>query len=267
MSTPIPPHDNAEPQEEEVQQGQTFVSHLIELRSCLLRSILFILAVFLGLSYFANDIYALLAQPLIKHLPAGSTMIATEVASPFYAPFKLTLVAAVFLSMPYVFYQVWTFVAPGLYQLEQRFVWPLLVSSTILFYVGVAFAYFVVFPLMFAFFASAAPTGVAIMTDISRYLDFVLTIFFAFGVAFEVPVVTVLLIKTGITTRETLSNARPYIIVGAFIIGAVLTPPDVVSQTLLSVPIWLLYEVGMLITYRRKRKRQKGSNSTAVRTK
>jgi sec-independent protein translocase protein TatC len=216
------------------------------------------------LAYFANDIYALLAQPLINKLPAGSTMIATEVAAPFYAPFKLTLVVAIFLSMPYVFYQIWAFVAPGLYRLERRFVWPLLVSSTMLFYAGVAFAYFVVFPVMFAFFSSTAPTGVAIMTDISRYLDFVLTIFFAFGVAFEVPVATVLLIKTGITSREALSDARPYIIVGAFAVGAVLTPPDVVSQTLLSVPIWLLYEVGMLITYKRKKKRPKGSNSTAV---
>lgn len=262
MPAPNPPPDNGEHEEEG--QGQTFVSHLVELRSRLLRSTLCILLVFLSLAYFANDIYALLAQPLISQLPAGSTMIATEVAAPFYAPFKLTLVVAIFLSMPYVFYQIWAFVAPGLYRLERRFVWPLLVSSTVLFYTGVAFAYFVVFPLMFAFFASTAPTGVAIMTDISRYLDFVLTIFFAFGVAFEVPVATVLLIKTGITSREELSNARPYIIVGAFAVGAVLTPPDVVSQTLLSVPIWLLYEVGMLITYKRKKKRPKGSNSTAV---
>lgn len=241
MPAPTPPHDSDE------QTEQTFVSHLIELRARLLRSIVCVLAVFLGLSYFASDIYGLLARPLIAQLPAGSTMIATEVASPFFAPFKLSFVVAIFVSMPYVLYQVWAFVAPGLYRHERRLVLPLIASSSFLFYTGAAFAYFVVFPLMFRFFAAAAPAGVAVMTDISRYLDFVLTTFFAFGVAFEVPLATLLLVYTGITTRETLAHQRPYVIVGAFIIGAVLTPPDVVSQMLLAIPIWILFELGMLL--------------------
>ena len=174
-------------------------------------------------------------------------MIATEVASPFLAPFKLTLVVAVFLAMPHVLYQVWAFVAPGLYAHERRLVLPLLAASTLLFYAGMAFAYFAVFPVLFAFFAATAPEGVAIMTDIGRYLDFVLTIFFAFGIAFQVPILTVVAVYTGITTREALSAKRPYVIVAAFVIGMVLTPPDVVSQTLMAVPMWLLFEVGMLV--------------------
>jgi sec-independent protein translocase protein TatC len=226
---------------------QSFVSHLVELRERILASLVCVSLVFLALAYFANDIYALLAKPLLNQLPDGATMIATEVASPFFAPFKLTLVVALFLSIPYVLYQVWAFVAPGLYLHERRWVWPLMASSTLLFYVGVAFAYFVVFPLMFRFFAAAAPEGVTVMTDISRYLDFTLASFLAFGVAFEVPIATLLLVHAGITTRDSLIDKRPYVIVGAFVIGAILTPPDVVSQTLLAVPIWLLFELGLLL--------------------
>jgi sec-independent protein translocase protein TatC len=206
-----------------------------------------VLAVFLSLAYFSKDIYSLLAHPLMKQLPAGSTMIATEVAAPFFAPFKLTLIVAIFLSIPYVLYQVWAFVAPGLYRHERRLVLPLLISSSLLFYAGVAFAYFVVFPLMFKFFTATAPEGVTVMTDISRYLDFVLTMFLAFGFSFEVPIATLLLIHTGVVTLESLVAKRPYIIVGAFVVGMVLTPPDVISQILLAVPLWLLFELGILL--------------------
>jgi sec-independent protein translocase protein TatC len=203
---------------------------------------------------------------LLGQLPQGASMIATEVASPFLAPFKLTLVVAVFLAMPHVLYQVWAFVAPGLYAHERRLILPLLAASTLLFYAGMAFAYFAVFPVLFAFFAATAPEGVAIMTDIGRYLDFVLTIFFAFGVAFQVPILTVVSVYTGITTREALSAKRPYVIVAAFVIGMVLTPPDVVSQTLMAVPMWLLFEVGMLVlavTARNHRREERAANEIA----
>lgn len=228
--------------------AQTFVSHLVELRDRLLRSVIAILLIFLGLAYYANDIYALLAGPLLKHMPAGTQMIAIEVASPFFTPFKLTLVVAIFIAIPYVLYQAWAFIAPGLYRHERRLVLPLLAASTVLFYGGIAFAYFVVFPLLFGFLAAAAPKGVTMMTDITRYLDFVLTMFFAFGAAFEVPVATILLIWSGIIDRKSLSEKRPYIIVAAFIVGAVLTPPDVVSQSLLALPMWLLFELGLLFS-------------------
>jgi sec-independent protein translocase protein TatC len=247
-----------DPEADDEQGGQSFLSHLVELRARLLRAIAGVVVVFLGLSYFANDIYTLIARPLLGQLPQGASMIATEVASPFLAPFKLTLVVAVVLAMPYVLYQAWAFVAPGLYAHERRLVLPLLTASTLLFYAGMAFAYFAVFPVLFAFFAATAPKGVAIMTDIGHYLDFVLTIFFAFGVAFQVPILTVVAVYTGITTREALSAKRPYVIVVAFVIGAVLTPPDVVSQTLMAVPMWLLFEVGMLVlavTARRREER------------
>lgn len=227
---------------------QSFVSHLVELRDRLIRSIIVVMLVFFGLAYFANQIYALLAGPLLQHMPAGTQMIAIEVASPFLTPFKLTLVVSVFLAMPYVLYQAWAFIAPGLYRHERRLIFPLLLASIILFYAGIAFAYFVVFPLLFAFLSAAAPPGVTVMTDISHYLDFVLTIFFAFGVAFEVPIATILLVWSGVVTREGLQEKRPYIIVLAFVIGMVLTPPDVVSQTLLAVPIWLLFEAGLLFS-------------------
>ena len=195
---------------------------------------------------FANRLYALLAAPLLAQMQMGSTMIATQVASPFLTPFKLALVAAILIGMPYILYQFWAFVAPGLYRNEKRLVFPLMVSSSFLFYLGMAFAYFVVFPLMFAFFQAVAPEGVEIMTDISAYLDFVLKIFFAFGLAFEVPIATVVLVWTGFTTPESLKQKRPYIIVGAFVVGMLLTPPDMISQTLLALPVWVLFELGLV---------------------
>lgn len=229
-------------------QDQTFVSHLVELRDRLLRAVLAVLVIFLSLFAFANDLYTFLAEPLLRYLPEGTSMIATEVASPFLTPFKLTLVLSVFVAMPVILYQLWAFVAPGLYQNEKRLVFPLLLSSTVLFYLGMAFAYFVVFPLVFKFLTGVAPEGVAVMTDISRYLDFVLKMFFAFGIAFEVPIATILVIWSGITTAKSLAAKRPYIIVVAFVVGMLLTPPDVISQTLLALPMWLLFELGLVMS-------------------
>lgn len=225
---------------------QTFVSHLIELRSRLLRAIACVGVVLLCMMPFRNEIYTWLAAPLLAKMQSGSTMIATEVASSFYAPFVLTAFAALFVSIPYVFYQGWAFVAPGLYLKERRLALPLLASSTALFYIGVAFCYYFVFPLAFGFFASAAPEGVKVMTDISRYLDFVIKMFLAFGFAFEVPVATFLVVRTGMISADDLADKRRYVIVAAFTAGAILTPPDVLSQCLLSIPIWMLYEVGLL---------------------
>ena len=226
-------------------QEMPLVSHLTELRTRLLRCVIAILLIFACLFYFAQDIYALVAAPLRAYLPEGATMIATGVASPFLTPFKLTLIVSLFLGMPVVLQQIWGFIAPGLYQQEKRIAVPLLVSSILLFYAGMAFAYFVVFPIMFGFFASVTPEGVAMMTDIGQYLDFVLTLFFAFGVAFEIPIATFLLIWVGIVDVQTLRKSRPYVVVGCFIIGMFLTPPDVFSQTLLAVPMWMLFEVGV----------------------
>jgi len=224
---------------------QPLLFHLIELRDRLLRMVLVVAVLFVMLVPFSNTLFSMLSGPLLAHMPEDGSMIAIEVASPFLIPFKLTLFLAVFIAIPYVLYQLWSFVAPGLYRHERRLVVPLLVSSTLLFYAGAAFAYFVVFPLVFAFFTAAAPEGVSVMTDISRYLDFVLTLFFAFGAAFEVPVVTVLLVMTGMTTQKSLREKRPYVIVGAFVLGMLLTPPDVISQTLLAIPVWLLFELGL----------------------
>ena len=225
-----------------------FMSHLIELRTRLLKVVVFVIAVFLALSVYDNEIYSFLAGPLMKHMPQNSTMIAIDVASPFFTPFKLALVVAVFISVPVILYQFWAFVAPGLYKRERRMVFPLLIASTFLFYLGVVFAYFVVFPLIFGFLTAAAPTGVAIMTDITKYLDFVLTLFFAFGICFEVPIFTIVMVWTGLITPESLAEKRPYVIVGAFVIGAFLTPPDAISQTLLAVPMWMLFEIGLLFS-------------------
>jgi sec-independent protein translocase protein TatC len=224
---------------------QPLISHLTELRDRLLRAVLAVLIAFIVLFPFANDIYAIVSQPLRDLLPEGSSMIATEVASPFLTPFKLTLVTAVFLVMPYILFQVWAFVAPGMYRNEKKIAFPLLASSILLFYAGAAFAYFIVFPLIFAFFTSVAPTDVTVMTDINSYLDFVLKIFFAFGVAFEIPIAAVILIWSGVTTAESLAKKRPWIIVGCFIAGMLLTPPDVISQSLLAIPMWLLFELGI----------------------
>ncbi|ATO35682.1 Sec-independent protein translocase protein TatC [Dickeya dianthicola] len=240
-----------------VDQTQPLISHLIELRKRLLNSIISVLVVFLALVYFANDIYQIVSAPLIKQLPAGASMIATDVASPFFTPIKLTLIVSVFLSAPLVLYQVWAFVAPALYKHEQRLMMPLLVSSSLLFYMGMAFAYFVVFPLAFSFFAQTAPKGVLIATDINNYLDFVMALFMAFGVSFEVPVAIVLLCWSGVATPESLKQKRPYVLVGAFVVGMLLTPPDVFSQTLLAIPMYLLFEIGVFFArfYVGKRRR------------
>lgn len=236
--------------EHELGEEQTFVSHLVELRDRLLKMVLAVGLLFICLFPFAEHIYAWLADPLVSTLPEGATMIATEVASPFLIPFKLVLMLSVFLAVPVLLYQIWAFIAPGLYKHEKRLVFPLIVSSTLLFYLGCLFAYYVVFPLIFAFFTGIAPAGVEVATDISKYLDFVILIFFAFGVAFEVPVATFLLVAIGVTTPDDLVKKRPYIIVGAFVIGMVLTPPDVISQTLLAVPMWVLFEIGVFLSRR-----------------
>lgn len=226
--------------------GQPLVAHLIELRNRLLIAVVAILVAFLALFPFSNKLYSWLSEPLRAFLPEGASMIATEVASPFFAPLKLTMVVAVFLAIPVVLYQMWSFIAPGLYRNEKRLAIPLLASSVLLFYLGAVFAYFVVFPLVFGFFTAAGPTEVQIMTDISSYLDFVLKMFFAFGLAFEIPIATVLLILSGVTTPNALAEKRPYVIVGCFFVGMLLTPPDLISQTLLAVPMWLLFEVGIV---------------------
>ncbi|MCC7120386.1 MAG: twin-arginine translocase subunit TatC [Gammaproteobacteria bacterium] len=227
---------------------QSFVSHLAELRTRLMRAIVCVLAVLLVLMPLSNQLYGWLSRPMMEKMKAiGAQMIATEVASPFLAPFKLTCFVAVVLCVPYIFYQLWAFVAPGLYRHEKRLAFPLLVSSISLFYLGGLFAYYVVFPLIFGFLTAAAPEGVQVMTDISKYLDFVIVMFFAFGIAFEVPVATFLVVRTGISTRQDLARKRPYIIIGAFIAAAVLTPPDPVSQTLMAIPILVLYELGLLM--------------------
>ncbi|MDP8052245.1 twin-arginine translocase subunit TatC [Pasteurella atlantica] len=231
-----------------VEQSQPLISHLVELRSRLLHALACIGIVFVLLVFWANDIYSLLATPLTERLPSGATMIATNVATPFFTPIKLTLVVAVFLSVPYILYQIWAFVAPALYKHEKRLVYPLLVSSTLLFYVGVAFAYYVVFPLVFGFLTSTTPEGVTMATDIASYLDFILTIFLAFGVCFEVPVAIILLCWAEVTTVKNLKAKRPYIIVIAFVIGMLLTPPDMFSQTLLAIPMVLLFEVGLIFS-------------------
>ena len=247
--TNTPPASEVEPnddKEEELEEA-SLISHLIELRDRLIRSTLAIVIIFICLFPFSENIFTLVAQPLLDQLPEGATMIATQVASPFLTPFKMTLWVAVFVAMPVVIYQVWAFVAPGLYKKEKRFAIPLVVSSILLFYCGVLFAYAVVFPLMFAFFNAVAPEGVAVMTDINHYLDFILAIFFAFGLAFEVPIATVMLVWSGLTDTKKLGTIRPYIFLGAFIAGMLLTPPDVISQPLLAVPIYLLYEVGIIM--------------------
>ena len=228
--------------------GLTFLSHLIELRDRLLRIVLIVAILFGILALASNDLYSFLAKPLLAYMPKGSGMIATEVASSFFVPIKLALIAAVFLAVPYILYHLWAFVAPALYAHEKRLILPLLMSSITLFYCGVAFAYFVVSPLMFEFFFSTTPEGVAMMTDISSYLDFVLTIFFAFGLAFEVPIATILLVWMGMITPAGLADKRPYVVVGIFLVAAVLTPPDPLSQTLLAVPMWILFEVGLIFS-------------------
>jgi len=232
-------------------QSQTealpWLSHLVELRDRLVRALLGVLLVFIPLSIFSKDLFTLLAGPLMVFLPEGTSMIATEVASPFLTPFKLALLAAIVLAMPWILHQAWGFIAPGLYQHEKRIAIPLLFSSVLLFYAGIAFAYFVVFPLVFGFLTSMAPDGVTIATDIGKYLDFVIALFIAFGLAFEVPIATVLMVWAGITTPTKLKQKRPYVFLGAFVAGMFLTPPDIISQTLLAVPMYLLFEAGIVM--------------------
>lgn len=231
-----------------VESSQPLLAHLLELRNRLLKAIIAVIVVFLGLVWFANDIYEFLSAPLVERLPEGATMIATDVASPFFTPIKLTLVASIFVAVPVILYQVWAFVAPGLYKHEKRLIMPLLFSSSLLFYAGVSFAYFIVFPLVFGFFTTIAPEGVQVATDIASYLDFVLALFLAFGIAFEVPVAIILLCWTGATDPDTLRQKRPYIVVGAFVVGMMLTPPDIISQTLLAVPMCILFEIGLFFS-------------------
>lgn len=261
--------ENPKHTDEQVDAELPLMSHLIEMRDRLLRVVLAVLLIFLGVFYFANDLYHIVATPLMQHLPEGASMISTKPAGTFFTPMKLALVLSIFAAMPFILFQMWAFVAPGLYAHERKLILPLLISSTALFYLGMAFAYYVVFPLMFSFFISVAPEGVTVMTDISEYLDFVLKIFFAFGVAFEVPIATILLVWTGATTPEKLAAKRPYIIVGAFVIGMLLTPPDIISQTLLAIPMWLLFEVGLIASryfLRIKREREEAEEAESLDT-
>ncbi|KOO02946.1 twin-arginine translocase subunit TatC [Vibrio nereis] len=243
-----------------VEQTQPLISHLLELRNRLLKAILAILVVFVGLIYFSNEIYEFISKPLVERLPEGATMIATDVASPFFTPLKLTLIASVFVAVPFILHQVWAFVAPGLYKHERRLIMPLMFSSSLLFYCGVAFAYYVVFPLVFGFFTAISLGGVEFATDISSYLDFVLALFLAFGIAFEVPVAIILLCWTGATTPKSLGEKRPYIVVAAFVVGMMLTPPDMISQTLLAIPMCLLFEVGLFFARFYVRKKEENDD-------
>jgi len=227
--------------------SENFIAHLIELRKRLLNVAVVLLLVFICLFPWASDLYAMLAQPLLAKLPKGGQMIATDVTTPFFVPLKVAMMTAMLIALPYILYQTWRFVAPGLYAHEKRLVVPLIVASTVLFFCGMAFAYFVVFPVVFGFITASAPQGVAVMTDIDKYLSFVLSMFMAFGVTFQVPVVVVLLVHMGVVSVAKLREIRPYVIVGAFIVGAVFTPPDVVSQFMLAIPLWLLYEAGILV--------------------
>lgn len=233
--------------EQGVSGTETFVSHLIELRDRLLRAVLGIVLTFLVLFPFADQIYTLLAQPLLVKLPAGGQMIATEVTTPFFVPLKMAMLAAFVVSLPHTLYQAWAFVAPGLYAHERRFMLPLVIASTLLFLAGMAFAYFLVFPVVFGFITGYAPQGVAVMTDIGSYLDFVITLFMAFGLAFEVPIAVIALVGFGLVRIATLKNIRSYVIVGAFVLGAIFTPPDIISQFMLAIPLWLLYEAGIML--------------------
>lgn len=226
---------------------QSFISHLIELRSRLLRAVIAVVVVFVAYFPFAKQLYAFLARPLIQVLPHGAQMIATEVTTPFFVPVKVAMMSAFLTALPFVLYQIWAFIGPGLYTHERRMVVPLVVSSTLLFFCGMAFAYFLVFPVVFGFLTTSAPVGVAVMTDISKYLDFVMTLFIAFGVTFEVPIAVVVLVMFGAVSVAKLREIRPYIIVGAFVVGAIFTPPDIISQFMLAVPLWLLYELGIIV--------------------
>lgn len=238
-----------------------FITHLIEMRDRLLRVVLAVLLIFIVLFSFASDLFGMIAKPMLEVLPEGSTMIATGTIDQFFTPMKLAMVMSIFIAMPYILYQAWAFIAPGLYSHERKLVLPLMASSTLLFYAGMAFAYYVVFPIMFRYMAGITIAGVAMMPDITRYLDIVIKLFFAFGVAFEVPIATILLVWTGLTTPDSLAEKRPYIIVAAFVVGMLLTPPDIISQTLLAIPMWLLFEVG--VVFSRALLRQKAAREAA----
>jgi sec-independent protein translocase protein TatC len=227
--------------------GESFIAHLVELRTRLVHAVVAVLVVFVCLFPWASKLYTLLAAPLLSKLPKGGQMIATDVTTPFFVPLKVALMAAFLIALPYILYQVWRFVAPGLYEHEKRLVWPLIIASTILFFCGMTFAYFVVFPIVFGFITASAPLGVAVMTDIDKYLSFVLTMFMAFGLTFQVPVAVVLMVRMGFVTVAKLREIRPYMVVGSFVVGAIFTPPDVVSQSMLALPLWLLYETGILV--------------------
>lgn len=237
------------------------IAHLLELRDRLLKAVLSVIVVFVGLIYWANDIYLMLSAPLQEHLSAESTMIATDIISPFLTPFKMTAVFSVFVAMPYILHQAWGFISPGLYQHEKRFAYPLLFTSIVLFYSGLAFAYFVVFPMAWAFLTAAGPQGVQVMPDISSYLSIVLKMFFAFGVAFEIPIATILMVWSGLTSVESLKEKRPYVIVGVFVVGMLLTPPDVISQILLALPMWILFELGLFFAVFGKKKQQENKTT------
>jgi sec-independent protein translocase protein TatC len=242
----------------------TLISHLLELRDRLIRAMIAVALAFLPCMYYSNQIFSFVATPLKEKLPKGTQLIATTVMSPFTTPFKLSLFVALFFAMPFVIYQLWAFVAPGLYRHEKRFAVPLLISSILLFYVGVVFAYFFVFPVMFQFFAATTPHGVAMMTDISAYLDFVLTMFLAFGAAFEVPIAVVLLVLTGVVKLEKLKENRGYVLIGIFIVAALLTPPDAVSQCIMAIPMYLLYEGGLLMARILSKMRRETSDSKEI---
>lgn len=235
------------PREPETLAEGTLISHLLELRTRLLRAVVAVMIVFIPLAFFSNELFTIVADPLIEKLPEGTSLIATSVVAPFMTPLKLALVTALFIAMPYVLYQIWAFVAPGLYRHEKRFALPLFGSSVVLFYTGVAFAYFVVFPLMFAFLTTTTPEGVRMMTDMSSYLDFTLLLFFAFGIAFEVPVAVVLLAATGLVKVEALRKNRGYVLLGIFVVAAFLTPPDAISQSFMAAPMYVLYELGIVL--------------------
>ena len=247
------------PREPETLAEGTLISHLLELRDRLLRSLIAVAICFVPLVFFSNDLFTLVARPLIEKLPEGTSLIATSVVAPFMTPLKLALIGAIFVAMPYILYQIWAFVAPGLYRHEKRFALPLFASSVVLFYVGITFAYFVVFPLMFAFLTKTTPAGVLMMTDMSSYLDFTLLLFFAFGLAFEVPVATVLLAATGLVKVESLKKHRGYVLLGIFVVAAFLTPPDAISQSFMAVPMYVLYELGILLASYMIRQRRETS--------
>ncbi|MCK7550342.1 twin-arginine translocase subunit TatC [Marinobacter goseongensis] len=256
--------DGQTPDASNSQPEMPLIEHLLELRNRLLKMVLAVIVCFAAIYPFANELYLLLSQPLRELLPVGQTMIATDITSPFFAPLKLALVLAVFVAIPVILYQLWSFVAPGLYAHEKRLAFPLLFTSVILFYLGAAFAYFVVFPLVFGFFTAIGPEGIVELPDISSYLNFVLKMFFAFGVAFEIPIATILLVLTGATTPDDLAAKRPYIVVGCFVIGMLLTPPDIISQTLLAVPMWLLFEMGIIFSRLAVRKPDTAESSEAA---